>query len=302
MQVENRAILEGNGASKRFYSSMEHYLLGVRGARWKKVRLAMIHVFIDDSGTDPGQRVAIASGLIVEPRRIIALDKEVTALSEKEGFLGERGFPAFHTSECVAGNPKSLFAGWDEEKKSWVCSEMRAIAKKYGVNACSIAIDRDLYDELVPLDSAIREGGGRFHYTWAVRELVKNLESWSAAQSHQMPLEYVFDWMGKEKRNPAKEEIEAVMAEAEESKPGFYAGQYGFRCREKTPGLQCADILAWTCYRFALWKLMEAPLRPIAEEGFADFSNYSPGGAKWLLAIVQTRQQLQEWIKAQRVL
>jgi hypothetical protein len=279
-----------------FYSSMEHYLLGILGGKWSKVRLAMVTVFIDDSGTDPDQTVAIASALIIESRRIVSLDREVTALGSREGFIGEGGFPDFHTSECVAGNSKSFFAGWDEAKKSRVCWSMRQIAEKYGINACSIAIDRSLYDELVPLGSALREEGGRFHYTWAVRELVKNLESWSGAQGHQVPLEYIFDWMGKDKRNPAKKEIEAVMAEAEGNKPGFYAGHYAFRCRVQTPSLQCADILAWTCYRFALYKLEGKPLRPIAREGFADFDAYSPQGVKWLLAVVQTREQLQAWV------
>jgi len=256
----------------------------------------MVHVFIDDSGTDPGQKVAIASALIVESRRIVDLDKEVTALGDKEGFLCHDGIPDFHTSECVAANPKSLFAGWDEEKKSRVCGSMREITKKYGVNACSIAIDRELYDELVPLGSAIREHRRKFHYTWAVRELIKNLECWNAAQPHPMPLEYVFDWMGKDKR---KEEIETVMAQFAESNSGFREDRYGFRRRAKTPGLQCADILAWTCYRFALWKLLDAPLKPIAEAGFAEFDSYRPQGVKWLMAIVQTRDQLQTWVDGQ---
>jgi Protein of unknown function (DUF3800) len=278
---------------------MEHYLLSILGARWDKVRLAMVTVFIDDSGTDPGQKVAIASGLIVESRRIVDLDREVTDLGEAEGFIAENGIPDFHTSECVAGNSKSYFAGWDENKKGRVCGQMRRIGKKYGVNACSIAIDSNLYDELVPIGSPLRDRGGAFHYTWAVRQLVRNLEDWSDAQSHQMPLEYVFDWMDKGKR---KSEIEKVMAAAELSKPGFYQGQYGFRCRATNPALQCADILAWTCYRYSLWKLVGTPLRPIAEEGFEDFSRYTPMGAEWLLAIVQTRRQLQDWVETQKVL
>src|ERR1035438_554220 len=277
------------GKNRRFYSSMEHYLLGVRGANWKRVRLAMVHVFIDDSGTDPGQRVAIASALIVESRRIVALDKEVTALAEREGFLGENGFPDFHTSECVAGNSKTVFAGWSEEKKQRVCAGMRQIAMKYGVNACSVAIDKAVYEEVIPLAS--REKGQKFHYTWAVGFLLDILDQWAIPQKVQMPFEYVFDWMGEDRRNPAKKEIEAVMARAEERKPGFYAGQYAFKCRERIPSLQCADILAWTCYCFALQKLLGVPLSPIAEEGLADFS-----GGKWLLAVVQTREQLQAWL------
>jgi hypothetical protein len=80
----------------------------------------MADVFIDDSGTDPRQKVAIASALIVKSCEIVALDGEVTALAVKENFIGENGFPDFHTSECVAGNIKSTFAKWNEEKSSSV--------------------------------------------------------------------------------------------------------------------------------------------------------------------------------------
>ncbi len=36
------------------------YLLSIRGLRWKEVLLAAFNVYIDDSGTDPKQKVAIA--------------------------------------------------------------------------------------------------------------------------------------------------------------------------------------------------------------------------------------------------
>lgn len=297
--MENVEKLDSIRRGRHFYSSMEHYLLSVLGARWKKVRLAMITVFIDDSGTDPSQKVAIASCLIIESRRIVAIDKEMTDLAEREGFLNRDGFPSFHTSECVAGNSKGAFVGWSEEKKQRVCAGVRKIAMKHGVNACSVAINKDVYDQVLPVDS--RRKGQKFHYTWAVGYLLNILDQWAAAQKVQMPFEYVFDWMGKDKRNPAKKEIEAVMAEAEEHKPGFYAGQYAFKCRERVPALQCADILAWTCYSFALWKLLEVPLKPIAAEGFADFSEYSPHGGNWLLAMIQTREQLADWAKKRRL-
>ncbi|MGA8503197.1 MAG: hypothetical protein WB683_16705, partial [Candidatus Sulfotelmatobacter sp.] len=48
--------------------------------------------YVDDSGTDPNQRVAIASGWIVPAARIVALEREWDRLKEKEGFTD------FHTS------------------------------------------------------------------------------------------------------------------------------------------------------------------------------------------------------------
>lgn len=211
------------------------------GCRRKEV--VVITVFIDDSGTAPNQQVAIASALIVESKRIVSLDQEFAILAQEEGFS------YFHTAECVAGNSKSAFADWDSEKKRRVCSRVRQIAMKYGVNACSIAINRPVYDEIVP--ATMRSEGGRFHYTWAVGYLIEMLH-WAAAKT-SIPLEYVFDWMDEKDQKDAKAEIVTVMALAEDRRPGFYTDHYSFKHGKETAGLQCADILAWTCYQYALF-------------------------------------------------
>jgi hypothetical protein len=247
----------------------------------------MITVFIDDSGTAPSHKVAISSGLIVESCRVESMDREFAALGHEEGFS------YFHTSECVAGNRESEFAGWDFEKKRRVCSRVRQIAMNYGVNACSIAIDRHLYDEVIPVQ--LRAEGGKFHYSWAVGYLIEMLDHWASAQRLDHPFEYLFDWMGEDKRNPAKNEIKAVMAKAEERRPGYYEGHYAFRRSKHTPGLQCADILAWSCYQIALSKLADIPPQEIGSDSFWDFEGHRPQGCKWLLAIVQTREQLEKW-------
>ncbi len=259
----------------------------------------MIEVFIDDSGTAPDQKVAIASALIIESRRIARLNQEVTALARQEGFLSDANSPDFHTSECVSGNHKSVFAAWDESKKNRVCAGMRRIAKQYGVNACSIAITKSDYDALVPIGSELRTQGGKFHYTWAVRELIRQIERWRLSQGLTSPMSYVFDCMGSDAKNIRKKEVESVMRKAELRNPGHYADRYVFGRRNQIPALQCADILAWTCYRFALSVLKGDPLNEIARTGFWDFQNYKPSGGDWLLAIVQTRAQLQGWVERQ---
>ena len=272
----------------KFYSSMNHYLLGVLGGKWNKVRLAMVTVFIDDSGTSPDQKVAIASAVIVESRRIVALDKEFSEMLEEEKFS------YFHASACAAGNDKEGFGEWDEAKRRRVFGRVRNIVKKYGVNAFSIAIDRPLYDEIVPRD--LRTELGRFHYTWAVGYLLEFLNNWAGLQKLDTPFEYVFDCMGKGTKQLPKREIESVMAKAEERRPGFYSGHYAFRCSKQTPALQCADLLAWSCYQFALFKLCGTLPSDIGKDSFWDFEGYRPRGIKWLQAIVQTREQLKAWV------
>ena len=194
----------------------------------------------------------------------------------------------------MAGNLESEFKGWDIEKKKRVCSRMREIAMRYGINALSIAIDKDLYDEVIP--QALRKELGEFHYTWAVGFMVEILERWRIDAKVGHPLEYKFDCMGKDKKNPKKKEIKTVMAKAEIRRPGHYNGHFSFCCAKQTPGLQCADILAWTCYNFAMLSIVGSPVHEIAKEGFAEFQAYSPCNVQWLQAIVQTREQLTNWV------
>jgi hypothetical protein len=267
---------------------MQHCLLSALGGRWKKVRLAMITVFVDDSGTSRSHKVAIASAIIVESRRIVGLDKEFGEM------LVQEGFAKFHTSACVAGNEKEGFADWDLEKKKRVCARVRHLALQYGVSACSVAIERSLYDEIVP--QQLREDLGKYHYTWAVGYLIQFLDRWAAVQRLNLPFEYVFDWMGEDKKNPAKREIEGVMSRAENTRPGFYEGHYFFRHSAEAPGLQCADILAWTCYQAALLEIAGIPMHVIAQDGWSEFAAHAPRGVKWLLAVVQKREQLQSWL------
>jgi len=51
-------------------------LVSARGTRWKKVHLAMFTVYVDDSGTDPNQAVAIASAWVIPGPQIIRLESE----------------------------------------------------------------------------------------------------------------------------------------------------------------------------------------------------------------------------------
>jgi hypothetical protein len=53
----------------------------------------MLAAFVDDSGTDPNQAIAIAAALVIPATRIELLD-EIW-----HGFLSDELIPEFHTSE-----------------------------------------------------------------------------------------------------------------------------------------------------------------------------------------------------------
>jgi Protein of unknown function (DUF3800) len=246
----------------------------------------MFTVYIDDSGTDPKQQVAIASALIVPAKKIPALDKEWAKLLKNEGFS------SLHCSELAAVKSKaSQFVGWDQQKKKRVLRRARQITMKYGVRAFSIAVNKSHYDEFVP--SELRDLGGKYHYTWGIRFVIDWLDRWASSEGIEAPFEYIFDWMGDDKRNRPKAEIHTVMAQAEFLRPGRYQGHYAFRHRADTPALQCADLLAWSCYTYALHVMVGGNLARLPEKSFEVFRRHK--NEKWLTAIGQKKEQLKRW-------
>ena len=249
-------------------------------------------VYIDDSGTDPNQQVAIAAALVVPDVKIEDFDAKWTSL------LVDELITEFHTSECVAGRKRSQFEKWSSQRKKHLCYRVREITKGFAVKAFSFAVNKSDYDEVIREDDQLRtEGGGKFHYTWAIRHLISMLDTWSSTVT-KAPFEYVFDSMGSDKRNQAKHEIETVMAQAESLIPGRYEGRYSFRSRKDYPGLQCADLLAWSTYQFSRHAFKGTPINPIAEDVFWDFEKHLC--QTWMFAITIRRDHLQDWANRER--
>jgi Protein of unknown function (DUF3800) len=206
----------------------------------------MFIVYLDDSGTSPSQRVAIAAALVIPVRQLVRLQSEWNALRAKERFL------EFHTSEFVAKNQHSEFAGWDSVKQTRVFKRVRDISKKYGIKAISFTVNKRDYEDAVP--SEFRDFFGNHHYTWAVRHLLGFVEGWRLERKIKNPHEYVFDW--SERTDRGRKEIESAMDQAQffttERGMGGDFTHYSFRRRKDVPGLQCVDVLGWTCYQYGL--------------------------------------------------
>jgi Protein of unknown function (DUF3800) len=278
------------GGKAEVYSRTHHMLLSVWGSRWRKVELIMFTLYIDDSGTDPNQQVAIATALKIPGRQIERLEREWDAFRKKEGFR------CFHTSEFMARNPKSDFANWDDGKQERVFRRVRQIAQKYGLGALSFAVKKKDYDELVPED--FRRYFGRYHYTWAIRQLISYVGKWYEEQNGTIPFEFLFQWMGgpSDKR---RREVETVMEQAQwlserRKVPGDYSN-YGFRKSTDIPGLQCVDAVAWVSYRYALYVFCKTPLPKFALESWEDFGG-PKGESGWLSALTIMRDKLQNTV------
>lgn len=254
----------------------------------------MFSVYIDDSGTDPRQKVAIATGLIVPALRTATLDNEWGRFKEKEQFK------CFHTSPCLAGNEKEGFGDWDEEKKFRVLRRVRKIARKYGVKAISLAVNKADYEEVVPRE--FLELGGRYHYTWAIRNLLTLLDAWAVVNGVTSSYEYVYHWMDPKAQKEARQEIETVMAQAEEvaRQRGLDRTykNYSFRDDEAIPALQCVDLVGWAAYQFALKVFANIPPSDIATESFWDF--HSPQDNEWLDALTIRKEHLRDWVEREK--
>lgn len=237
----------------------------------------MFTVYLDDSGTAPMQRVANATALIIPALQLETLERQWETLKNRESFS------CFHTSEFAARNYKSEFAKWDDAKSDRVFGRIRQIIKKFGVRAYSFSVNKKDYDEITPEE--FRTYSGKFHYTWAIRHVHKYVLQWRL-ERNLPPVEFVFDFM--KPGDPRRTEIENVMEQAEET-------NYTFRERCELPGLQCVDVLAWSSYQLALNCFHGTPLRPIAQLGLDDFTNYQ--NQNWFHPIAVLRKNLEKWVQ-----
>lgn len=240
----------------------------------------MFTAYIDDSGTAPEQKVANATALVVPASKIIRFQSEWDTFIEKWGILD------FHTSECAVANHKSQYAGWNKDKVQKIFTRVRQIIKKYGLRAYSLSVNKSDYEAVVPVEN--RAMFGQHHYTYAIHNLLSVLDAWACRTGVEHPLEYVFDWM--EINTPERREIEDSIARSEAARPGRFEGHYSFRKRRATPGLQCVDLIGWTCYRDALNTHGGPPLTELQAECLQDFKKWNKG--EWLTSVGQTRRQI----------
>lgn len=272
-------------------------LVSVLGNNWRKVYIVAFTVYLDDSGTSPDQKIANATALIIPADKILDMEQELAVLKKKEGFTD------FHTSVFVARNPKSEFANWSDGKQKRVFRRMRQITRKYTPQIFSLAVNKADYDSILPTE--FRKYSGN-HYTWALRHILPFVQMWRVPFPDIPPYEWVFDWM--EKHDPGRKEIETVMEQAEDQAQiqrnvkGDYIN-YHFRSRKLVAGLQCADLVAWTNYQFALKAYFKKPLHPLARIAWDDFmampASNPPGYPEpidWNHSIMIKTDHLKAWI------
>lgn len=198
-------------------------------------------------------------------------------------------------AEFAALNPKSEFANW-ADKQNRVAERIRQIVKKYAVKALSMSVNKEDYDAVVPHE--LRKYVNKFHYSWAISTILALVERWASLSSTTSSFEYIFDNMGKPS-DPKRREVEDILELCEEisttqGKAGEYA-HWTFSNRCDLPALQCADIIAWTCYQHALLVFRKTPMKRLATDMWNDF--YTHLNKEWLFAGTITKSNLEDWAK-----
>ena len=266
------------------YSRIHHALISAYGNAWNNRYLCMFTIYMDDSGTAPEHKIAIASGIIFPALQIRNLQ------SEWDKFIHKEQIPDFHASECLARNPHSPFASWSDERVRRVFARIRQITFKYSVQGFCIAIYKKDYDELLTPDMKLAVGES--HYSWAVSSVIGLARDW--AFTHGVPMEYVFDTAEKS----VKRELDDAMQFIESQYPGEFVGHYSFRNRKEVPALQATDLFAWTCFQAARKARVGHQPHPIAHESALAY--YAAKGGQWWVVQSLNREGIEKWVAENR--
>lgn len=241
----------------------------------------MFTVFMDDSGTAPEHKVAIAAAIVIPAQQLGRFQ------SEWDKFRDKFQFSDFHASECLARNPKSEFADWSDDKVRRAFARVRGLTFKYSVKGFCIAIFKQDYDEFLTED--LKAAVGDSHYTWAVSSVIGLAQDWGV--KHGVPVEYVFDTADRK----VKREVDSSMEYIETIFPGEFVGHYSFRNRREVPSLQATDLLAWTSFQAACKARLGRVPHPIAHESASAYHAAKDG--EWWLVQSLNREGIQEWVE-----
>jgi hypothetical protein len=254
--------------------------------------VAMLTIYIDDSGTSPENAVAVAAGWIAQTPSWADFE---SAWETARNIDGDK-FDCMHMAEFVFGQKGTEFEGWSLEKKQRIATRLRGMIKNAADKGFALGIAKKDFDEVVP--SALRAQGFESHYTYAIRRVLGMIDVWRQKERITEPIEYVFDWM--DPRDPRRKEIEVVFGTAEGEpealrRYGLSKGGFSFRPKRNLSPLQAADMFAWLMYQWLLNEFKLKNINPIATESFKDF--YLHRHKSFLEGGYNKRAQLAEWVR-----
>lgn len=274
------------------YCNTQHMIESLYFNRAKNVQVAMLTLYVDDSGTGPTQGVAVAAGWIAPTHSWNLFDRDWQRLQN-----GVDKFNCMHMAEFVGGHGE--FVGWGLDKKRRLATNMRTLIKKRARKGFALAVTKTDFDQSVP--AQLRALGFENHYTYAVRRVMGMIHEWRIQEKlMNEPIEYIFDFM--DKHDPRRREIERVFEVIGDPNGNF--DYYGvqeepiFRNKKAIPPLQAADVLAWTVYNAVAKDVENKNLNPLAVESAKDFVSHMKGQKKLLEGGYHTPDQVVNWVKS----
>jgi uncharacterized protein DUF3800 len=275
-------------------SSLRHIIGGLYLTEAPEVYVAVLNLYLDDSGTGPSQNLAVAAGWIAKMPTWDFFARDW----EKIGKIESNKFDCMHMTDFVGGWKD--FKNWGGlPKKVQLATKLREIIKKRALKGFALGVAKDDFDAIVP--AGLKVQGFENHYTFAIRRVLGMIDEWRQEQGlEDKTIEYFFDWM--DKHDPRRQEIEGVFDRAKGSPEAFE--KYGidgagdsvhFRDRCKVLPLQAADMLAWSVYCVTVGEFSGKPPHQIARETFTDF--YGHRARKFLEGGYMNRTHLAAWVK-----
>lgn len=224
------------------YSAFKH-LVGTLHLRDGEL-MAMLAVYIDDSGTHPDSDIAVAAGFASEVGHWAAFEADWKAALSVAGILNE----GFHSSEFEA-HQKPHFSGWPSAKRDTLQRALVKAITDHALVGVAAAVRKSDYDSLV--QGKLRDKLGDHHYTFAVQACLYQLQEWMRYAHYHEPMQYVFDRMSNLN---SQNEINTVFNDLHQygvhGNFGIEPGGHSFQNRKVFVPLQAADIIAWESFTY----------------------------------------------------
>jgi len=264
--------------------------------------MAMITVYVDDSGTHDPAKVAAAACCLSSVSDWRRFERAWLAVGKEEGFKH------FHMSEFAACRSE----GWcrdckkgetferDHPWREWSMTKRKRVIRTLGEIICKHikvgagwAIVKSEYDSLVPPE--LRKVTGD-HYTYAFSCCGGQLRKWRAHQNMTGPMEFVFDLMPHKVKEGeiAAVFMRSVENEAVLSNYGISERGYSFKNKRQVVQLLSADTLAYATVQETLMSKHIRDFNCIETKIICGiFERHRP---KTVMGY-QTAKQLEEWVR-----
>jgi Protein of unknown function (DUF3800) len=204
--------------------------------------LAMLSVYVDDSGTHSTSGVVLLAGLMAYPNQW-DMFSELWIKKLGNPSPGKESLQRFHMVECQ--DARGEFAGWNRIATDFLVQELVQIFKKTMIRGQVIAILRKDYDELVV---------GQMRRAWGdaeglcLRMLYMRIIKAASSQFSSADVAFIFD-----NRPDRQRENEIIFSMFQR----FHEREFitplpvaiSFASSYKVVPLQMADLIAWELYQ-----------------------------------------------------